>query len=133
MVLCEQGISRPHVISICGSHEIEYNCVLHVECFISFLNYNCRPKSQSPSLARKEELGDRRNYFGYEEWPYGGNEEYKSQCLTGVENLNSIPALLSEKSGLVGGKSHRSVWQKSFRKKQCHYPSSCRGRDSSRG
>lgn len=123
MVLCGQGTSRPHVISSCRRHEVENNRELHVECFINLLDYICRPKSQSPSLARKEELGNRGNYFGYEEWPFGGNGECKSQCLRGVENLNLTPALLSERSGLVGSRGHRSLWKKSVREQQCHYPS----------
>ena len=116
------GKVQADLLRSCCSHKIENNRELHVECFINLLNYICRPKSQSPSLARKEELADRGNYLGYEEWPFGGNEECKSQCLSDVENLNLIPALLSERSGLVGEKGHKSLWQKSVGEQQCHYP-----------
>lgn len=68
-------------------------------------------------------LGDRRYYLGSEDWPFSGNEESKSQCPRGVENLTLIPAFISEGSGLVGGEGHRSLWQRSVSEWQCHGPS----------
>lgn len=52
-------------------------------------------------------MGD--TILAYEDWPFRGNEESKSQGLRGGENLNPIPALMSERSGLVGSKGHKSL------------------------
>ena len=45
----------------------------------------------------------------------------RSQCPRG-ENLHLIPALMSERSGLVGGEGCRSLGQMHVSKRQCHCP-----------
>ena len=44
-----------------------------------------------------------------------------------------IPALMSERSGLVGGEGRRSLGQMRVSKRQCHYPSPISRQNSPRG